>query len=175
MRLNLSPFILSIALPLVTSLPLVTLVAHPAIAEVTVPVQKILPDLQDTQIPVLLPDHLPFDSDPLYFNSTATSEGYEVSFEYTPDCQQATPCYLGSLSAQQNGKSIDTTLEGTREVKAIELSDGTTATFVNFCGAYCMARLEWQTDNVLYTITLKNGEEGDLIEIANAAIESGIR
>ncbi|HEY9695822.1 MAG TPA: hypothetical protein V6D10_00910 [Trichocoleus sp.] len=171
MALNLSPLkLLSIALPLVT------LFAHPVIADVTVPVQKILPDLHDTQIPVLLPDRLPFDSDsPLYFNSTAASDSYEVSFEYTPDCRQATPCYLGSLSAQQNGEPIDTTLEGTQEVRTIELSDGTAATFVNFCGAYCMARLEWQAEDVVYTVTIKNGEESDLVEIANVAIEAGVR
>ena len=36
-------------------------------------------------------------------------------------------------------------------------------------------KLEWKNQGFLYTVALRNGEEEDLIKIANSAIQAGKR
>lgn len=59
--------------------------------------------------------------------------------------------------------------------KNIELAKGTKGIFFNGCGPYCTALVEWQSGGVLYRVTMKNGREENLKQIANSAIEAGRR
>ncbi len=138
------------------------------------PVGEILPQLKGkTQVPIFLPSSLPF-SNKVYYKSTATANGYSVEFNHTADCK-ATACYIGAIEAEKGGK-LTTKIGGEREtLKDIQLSGGTKAIFYNNCGAYCTALVEWQSQGVLYRVTMKNGREEALTKIANSAIEAGAR
>lgn len=152
------------------------LFARPSWAKVTVPVEDILSSLGQVEVPVLLPNQLPFPflkEYPVYFNSTVNPSGYEVSFEYTQNCNLATACFIGSITAERNEQ-----IQGSEEAqtsKIVRLADGTKGQFTDFCGAYCMANLHWQSQGVLYKVTIKNGQLEDLVQIANLAIQAGTR
>jgi hypothetical protein len=59
------------------------------------------------------------------------------------------------------------------EFRNIKLFGGTKGIFVNSCGAYCTALVEWKHEGVLYRVTMKNGTQKELEQIANLAIEIG--
>lgn len=146
---------------------------RPSWANVTVPVENILSSLGQVEVPVLLPNQLPFLKEhPVYFNSTANSSGYEVSFEYAQNCNLATACFIGSITAERNN---DQGSEEAQTSKVVRLADGTQGQFTNFCGAYCMANLRWQSQGVLYKVTMKNGQLEDLVQIASSAAQAGPR
>jgi hypothetical protein len=140
----------------------------------TVPTRDILAKLKpSTRVPIFLPSRLPF-SDRVYYNSQTTENGYSVEFNLTPNCQ-GTPCYIGSIEAEKGGQFITREPGLTRTLKNIRLARGTRGVFHNGCGAYCTASVEWQSQGVLYRVSLKNGLEADAIQIANSAIEAGRR
>lgn len=152
------------------------LFARPSWAEVAVPVENILSSLKQVEVPVLLPNHLPFPflrEYSIYFNSTVNPSGYEVSFEYTQNCNFATACFIGSIAAERNGQIQGS--ESAKTSKVVQLADGTKGQFTDFCGAYCMANFQWQSQGVLYTVTIKNGQLEDLVQTANLAIQAGTR
>lgn len=138
------------------------------------PVREILPQLKGkTQVRIFLPSSVPF-SDKVYYKSKASANGYSVEFNYTPDCK-ATACYMGAIEAEKGGK-LTTKMGGDREtLKNIQLAGSTKGIFYNACGAYCTALVEWQSQGVLYRVTMKNGREEALTKIANSAIEAGVR
>lgn len=141
------------------------------------PVSRILRQIKGkTQVPIFLPNRLPF-SGRLYFNSYAETNGYNVGIGSTPNCD-ATPCAIGELSAQRGEQPAtpDSVVGSTNAVfKNIQLARGIRGIFTNGCGAYCTASIEWQYQEVLYRVSMKNGEERILIQIANSAIEAGPR
>lgn len=141
------------------------------------PVRRILPQLKRrTQIPIFLPNRLPF-SGRFYFDSYAEPNAYSVGIGATPNCE-ATACSIGELSAQRGGQPATPDLvEGSTNAvfKNVRLARGTRGVFTNGCGAYCTASVEWQYGGVLYRVSMKNGEERTVIQIANSAIEAGRR
>jgi hypothetical protein len=150
-------------------------ISHASLAETSFPVNEIIQELEgQTSVPILLPSQLPFsEEDSVYFQVEANPDGYTIDLNYTPDCQ-GTPCYIGSISAERNGEATTPWLENPRnEFKEILLANETEGIYVNQCGAYCTALVEWQDGDVLYRVTLKNGREEDLEEIANWTIENG--
>lgn len=139
-----------------------------------VPIPQILAKLKGkAKVPIFLPSRLPF-SDRIYFESEVTQTGYSVSFNYTPNCQ-ATACYIGSIEAERGGQFITPDQGFTRTFKNVQLARSTKGIFHNGCGAYCTASLEWQSQGVLYRVSIKNGTETDAMRIANSAIEGGRR
>ncbi|MBE9227354.1 hypothetical protein IQ264_18155 [Phormidium sp. LEGE 05292] len=145
-------------------------------ALINVPTNQVISPIKGkTQVPILIPSKLPFSElEKVYFNSEVTDKGYSVSFNYTPDCQ-GTPCYIGSIEAERGGEFIKPERGITRAFKRVRLAGGNQGVFHNGCGAYCTATLEWKYQGILYRVTIKNGEEKDLIAIANSAIQAGRR
>ncbi|HEY9853960.1 MAG TPA: hypothetical protein V6D28_31110 [Leptolyngbyaceae cyanobacterium] len=153
-------------------------IATNAIAEINhhpVPTSQIITKLKNsTSVPIFIPSTLPF-SDRLYFNTQGAPNNYTITFDYTADCQGATVCSIGSMEAEKSGRFI-TPLEGTtRTFKNIRLANEIKGVFHNGCGAYCTATVEWQKEDVLYRVSVKNGTESDAVQIANSAIQSGRR
>ena len=159
------------------------LTARPAQADVIVPINQAVAQIERiTDIPIYLPSQLPMEQE-VYLAIEATASSYQVDFNYTPDCR-GTPCYFGAILAEQGGQlspnpftdKAPRDLGGTRETfESTQLSDGTEAQYINGCGAYCTAVLEWQSEGTLYQVTVKNGSKATLLEIANSAIEAGAR
>lgn len=157
--------------------------ARPAQADVIVPVAQAISQIErSTDIPIYLPSQLPMEQE-VHLAIEATASSYRVDFNYTPDCG-GTPCYFGAILAEQGGQlspnpftdKAPRDLGSTRETfESTQLSDGTAAQYINGCGAYCTAVLEWQSEGILYQVTVKNGSKATLLEIANSAIEAGAR
>lgn len=146
------------------------------LALTNVPINQVLsPIKRKARVPIFIPSKLPFsEPEKVYFNSEVTDNGYSVSFNYTPDCN-GTPCYIGSIEAERGGEFIQPERGITKAFRRVRLAGGNTGVFHNGCGAYCTATLEWKRQGILYRVTIKNGEERDLIAIANSAIQAGRR
>jgi len=146
------------------------------LAQTNVPTNQVLSPIKGkARVPIFIPSKLPFsEPEKVYFISEVTDKGYSVSFNYTPDCQ-GTPCYIGSIEAERGGEFIKPERGITKAFKNVTLAGGNKGVFHNGCGAYCTATLEWKYQGVLYRVTIKNGEERDLIAIANSAIQAGKR
>jgi hypothetical protein len=151
-------------------------------ADVAVPVAAILGQIAPTQVPVLLPNQVPINSE-VYPDVTASATQYSVDFYLAPNCK-AGACYYGGISGEQGGQFSESPfgdrpprdLGTVQEVeKPVRLADGTPARFINACGAYCTANLEWKLGNVLYRVTVKNGQLAPMLGIANSAIAAGKR
>ncbi len=123
-----------------------------------------------TNIPVEFPKNLPdAEGEKIYFDWTADNNGYEVSFDYTPDCGGATACNIGYFSANKGGQipSKSDFLENA-EYHYVKLSNGYSAVFTNACGAYCTASIFWKINGVVYSVSLKNGTKQEVMKIANS-------
>ncbi|MEH1874539.1 hypothetical protein [Nostoc sp.] len=141
--------------------------------------KSILPKLnQKTQIRILLPRFIP-ESDgenPIYaIIEAATQKKYEILLGFTPDCNGASACRLGVVTAEAVTRKTPR-LTG----KRVSLAKGITGYFVDFtCGAGCSdATLAWRQQGVQYVVGLKAGdgcanvcdERTSLLKMANSAI-----
>ncbi|MEH2404819.1 hypothetical protein [Nostoc sp.] len=133
--------------------------------------KSILPKLkQKTQIKILLPKFIA-ESDgenPIYaIIEAATQQKYEILLAFTPDCNGASACRLGVISAQAVTHKIPR-LSG----KPVSLAKGITGYFVDFtCGAGCSdATLTWRQQGVQYVVGVKAGDRTSLVKMANSAI-----
>ena len=144
-------------------------------SSISFPVSEIISHMEGkTRIPIFLPSQLPF-SEKVYLESRVETQGYSVVMSSIPNCS-STPCYIGAISAKRGGEPAQPPIRGLRsEFKTIQLAGRTQGVFYNGCGAYCTALVEWQYQGVLYRVTMKNGEEKMLVNIANSAIEAGPR
>jgi hypothetical protein len=139
------------------------------------PVSEILSHMEGkTRVPIFLPSQLPFPKQ-IYLESRVETQGYSVVMSSIPNCS-GTPCYIGSISAERGGEPAQPPPKGFRsEFKTIQLAGRTQGIFSNVCGAYCTALVEWQYQGILYRVTMKNGQEKMLVNIANSAIKAGPR
>lgn len=144
-------------------------------SSISFPVSEILSHMEGkTRVPIFLPSQLPFSGD-IYLESRVETQGYSVVMSSIPNCS-ATPCYIADISAKRGGEPAQPPIRGFRsEFKTIQLAGRTQGVFYNGCGAYCTALVEWQYQGILYRVTMKNGQEKMLVNIANSAIEAGPR
>ncbi|MGB3533991.1 MAG: hypothetical protein WBA13_10800 [Microcoleaceae cyanobacterium] len=159
----------------VVMIPIITTQSKPVSADVEVSISDIKSQLTtETSVPILLPNQLPFELEPIYFNSETTSNGYSVEFWAVPDCQGATACYLGHIEVEKNGEfqPIEPDLSPRSEYKKVTLANNIEGVFYNGCGAYCTAYIEFKYQNALYRVVLKNGTQADLEQIASNMIVS---
>lgn len=133
--------------------------------------KSILPKLkQKTQIKILLPKFIP-ESDgenPIYaIIEAATQKKYDILLAFSPDCNGASACRLGVVSAEAVTHKTPS-LTG----KRVSLAKGITGYFVDFtCGAGCSdATLTWRQQGVQYVVGVKAGDRTSLIKMANSAI-----
>jgi len=139
------------------------------------PFASILPQLKrQTQVPIFLPSTLPIRQTMYYSIDAASANRYTISINFTPDCR-GTPCSLGEVGAERGGQFMSTTGIPRLTVKSITLRNNIPGHFINGCGAYCTATIEWQVQGVLYRVALKNGQEADVVNMANSAIAAGRR
>jgi hypothetical protein len=133
--------------------------------------KSILPKLkQKTQIRILLPKFIP-ESDgenPIYaIIEVVTLKKYEILLGFSPDCNGASACRLGVVSAEAVTPKTPR-LTG----KSVSFAKGITGYFVDFtCGAGCSdATLTWRQQGVQYVVGVKAGDGTSLAKMANSAI-----
>ncbi len=140
-----------------------------------VPFASVLPQLKrQTRVPIYLPSVLPTTETMYYRIVAASTTMYSIDVNYTADCR-GTPCNFAYISAEKGGRLSSARLIPEETVKAITLGNNTPGLFRNACGAYCTASVEWQTQGVLYRVSIKNGQEVDVVGMANSAIATGRR
>ena len=127
----------------------------------------------NTNVPVEFPKNISAaGGEKIYFNWTADNNGYEVSFDYVPDCNGATACNMGYFSANKGGqmpsKSDYLGFSENDEYRYVNLSNGYSAVFTNGCGAHCTASIWWKVNGVLYSVSVKNGTKQEVMKIANS-------
>jgi hypothetical protein len=123
-----------------------------------------------TRIPVLLPDAMPTDSDPLYADDYASRKAYFLDLSGAPDCGQATACFEAEFSGQKGGTPYG--------FKPVRLARGRHGHFKpTTCGASCSpAMISWKERGATYTIQANVAhEKATLVKMANEAIRRGPR
>jgi len=143
------------------------------------PLASLLPKIKrKTTVPILLPGEI-FSFDlPIDYDLQGDRDHYELSLYLTPGCR-AGACYVGSFTAERQGKLTPapeiTELNSRDTFRKIRLANGIEGIYVNVCGAYCTAAVEWQSQGVVYRVVGKNGYQPYLVKLANSAIRSGAR
>jgi hypothetical protein len=142
-------------------------VAFPALADTR---SEVIAALQNkTNIPVEFPGKLPDTDEKIYLNGSADNNSYTINFDYTQDCSGSTACSMGYFTATKGAQiQSKSDYSGNDEYQYIKLNNGYNAVFINTCGAYCMALIEWKVNGVVYSVYLKNGTKEEAMKIANS-------
>lgn len=130
---------------------------------------------RQTRLPIYLPNGP--NEDKIYPYIQASPDRYAVSFDFTPDCHSATACSIGEISAERGGQysKFDNPPPPHAEDKPVKLARNLEGRYTHGCGAYCSATVAWKSQNVLYRIYLKNGNQARVVQLANSAIQAGLR
>ncbi|MEG4289978.1 hypothetical protein Q5692_02035 [Microcoleus sp. C2C3] len=128
-----------------------------------------------TRVPVFLPSRLPLsDLQQVDFDVQAGSHGYIVGMYLGKGCR-AGACYFGTIEAKRNEPFSPPSQLPQDTYRSIELAGGFRGIYFNNCGAYCTAFVEWQRLGVLYRVTMKNGRQQEVVQIADSALQAGQR
>jgi hypothetical protein len=141
------------------------------------PLVPVLPELKHrTQLPILLPTHLPALLGPaVYATAEGTPTSYTIHLESDPDCHQADVCFVGELRAKKGGElsypdpvQIDKVIQGRYQPAT--------------CDSTCSPpAIEWKMNGVLYTaqLTLRarnaRDQRSEMLQVADSATRSGAR
>ena len=135
---------------------------------------KALPRVEaKTRIPVLMPDTLPTEIDPLYASSFATKKTYFLDLAGAPHCGGATACFEAEIRGEKGGTPFGP--------KPVALARGRHGHFKPLtCGGSCSPpSIAWKERGATYTIQAnvgnKHTERRILVKMANEAIRRGPR
>ena len=135
---------------------------------------KALPRVEaKTRIPVLMPDTMPTEIDPLFASSFATRRTYSLDLGGVPHCGGATACFEAEIRGEKGETPFG--------LKPVTLARGRHGRFKPLtCGASCSPpSIAWKERGVTYTIQANVGnqhtERRILVRMANEAIRRGPR
>ncbi|WP_156518797.1 SH3 domain-containing protein [Phormidesmis priestleyi] len=149
-------------------------VAPRSLADVVVPIDQALVQIEGTQVPILIPSVVPNVRE-TYVRGRGTIEGYSLDFSFTPTCD-GTACNYAWMTAERGGAFFNPDELGPRDtIASVKLAKGIQGQFANTCGAYCLAQVAWQSQGVLYRAVVKNGQKDVVLALANSAILGGER
>ncbi len=124
-----------------------------------------------TKVPVRLPARLPDlgqGTERIYaVIVNAVSSGYQIVLDFTPDCGGETPCRLATLSATQHATK--------QTGESVRLARGITGYFneASIGANVSDGTLTWCQQGVQYSVGIKAGDVKEVVELANAVIQSG--
>lgn len=157
------------------SFPLAILgIATPGLANVAVPVETIRLQLQEqTQVPLFIPTEVP-TLDVVYIGTYGDPNSYRI--EFNANSCYATACNFATLEVSRDGELITPEDLGRYDsaIEPIELPGGIRGQYVNICGPYCRAYVEWQYQGVVYSSSIKNGSRTDAIALARSTLANGV-
>lgn len=166
------------SVPTASSLPTVS--SFPTGQSVAPIFRAVLPQLEaETEIPILLPGHVPLPEGEVHADAEATSHEYAVHLGYTPGCR-GTACFVGLFAARRTEGAY----HGGEELEeTVRLANGIEGYFNPVrCAASCgPAVVEWTQDGVRYRFALKafstdaEPEKQAMIGLASSAITAGDR
>ncbi len=126
-----------------------------------------------TQVPILLPQTMPSETDDLYPEGRGRRNGWNLDIGLAPDCGGSTVCFFASFTADRRDPMV-----GSRRVT---LARGRHGRFKPLtCGASCSPpAISWRERGATYTIQARVGtkrtERSILVSMANSAIRRGPR
>jgi hypothetical protein len=126
-----------------------------------------------TPVPILLPDSIPSDIEPLFPSGGGSEKEYSIGLAAVEDCGGATACFVADFSAQRGGRPFGP--------RTATLANGRKGRFKPLtCGASCSPpSIAWKERGVTYTIQAnvgdKRSERRILVRMANQAIRRGPR
>jgi hypothetical protein len=175
----------------------------PSIPNAATLFDSVLPQLQQqSKTPILLPTYIPASGRRQPAPATATNLtvyaalpkpqpklGYDLVLGYTPDCTGGNACRLGSVQgipkpvqsieeAYSSAKDPALKRPGTQEMMGpVALSKGIQGWFIpSTCGANCSdALVVWDDNGYRYSVGIKVGDKASLVQMANSAIDQGVR
>jgi hypothetical protein len=127
---------------------------------------------QQTPLPILLPNTMQMDVDPLYASGGGSEQEYSIGISTVQDCG-ANACFIAEFEGHKGGKPW-----GTRKAT---LANGIKARYTPLsCGGSCSPPiLEFKTRGVVYRIQGEFGpakrNRANLVKMANEAIRQGPR
>lgn len=163
--------------------PLLVLTMFRPVQAAPIPVERVVREMQtQTDLPIWLPDAIP-EMEQVYVSFYFEPNSYLINFDYTADCGGSTACLYGYLSAERNGQ-FSTAADLSPlirpgiprdEIVPVQLANDMSGQFVNTCGPYCMATVQWKLGGILYSAAIKNGTQANTVALANAILQSGVR
>lgn len=157
------------------TLPFLLWVSSTPVSAAPIDVEQVIAELEpQTDLPIWVPDEVP-GMDEVYISFSILPDYYLINFDLIPGCQGATACNYGYFEANRNGEFITvedlnpTIRQGMPldEIVPIRFENGMSGQFVNTCGPYCLARVQWRLGGVLYSAVIKNGAQEATVELAN--------
>lgn len=118
-------------------------------------------------IPVLIPSVLQNEVGRVYESVDLAQPGkYRISFALSPDCHEATACYVGTVTG-----GIASDISDARQ-QHVRLRDRTSAMFVPYgCGGSCGASsLGFWRHHVWYLLQLKSATKAEALRAANSML-----
>ncbi|MEL6381459.1 MAG: hypothetical protein AAFQ89_03100 [Cyanobacteria bacterium J06626_18] len=157
-------------------LPLLLWVNDTHVSAAPIEIERVIAELQpQTTLPIWMPDEVP-GLEQVYISLYTTSGLYSIYFDLTPDCGGATYCNYGSFTAEQDGQFWTPDDLGPRdEIAFIRFENGMSGQFVNTCGPYCTAKVQWRLGGILYNATIKNGTQAATVDLANNILQGDVR
>ncbi len=116
------------------------------------------------RLPAALPD-LGQGSDRVYAVVLhADSQSYSLLLAFTPDCNGASVCRIGSLSGAKTSRKV--------RGKAVRLKKGIIGRYAEAdCGANCSdAVVSWREGAYAYSAGVKAGSQADAVGLANSTL-----
>jgi hypothetical protein len=137
--------------------------------------RSIADNMDETNIPVLLPSRLPDLRRTAFVDAEVTAQGYRITIQSDPECNHVNACFLGLLSGEKGARLA--------LPQKLQLADGTAARFQPpACGGSCsLPTIEWKMGEVVYTIQLalspvdEKQARAVLAALASDAIKAGPR
>ncbi len=131
---------------------------------------------QETQVPILLPEHLPsLRTHPVYASASGNDDSYAIRLESDPDCDHANACFLGFFKAK---RGVQTAFPDVVNIDKDIQGRFTAST----CGGSCSSpTIQWNLNGVAYTVQLNlpTGNQAKarslMIEVARESIIGGNR
>ncbi|MEO1096091.1 MAG: hypothetical protein AAFX01_14465 [Cyanobacteria bacterium J06638_28] len=164
-------------------LPILLWGSTASVSAAPVDVEQVIAELQQqTDLPIWIPDEVP-GIDEVHISFNVLPDAYWINFDLIPECQGVTACNYGYFEANRNGEflTVDdlnpTVRQGIPqdEIIPVRLENGMSGQFVNICGPYCLARVQWRVEGILYSAVIKNGTQEATVELANIILQGAER
>ncbi len=147
----------------------------------TVDLVAMLPQLNPTKIPILLPSRFTLTHGrPIALFASADANSYSIALAVSPDCGGANACTVGYIGGERVKPGTELPF-----ATIVPLAKGIKGAFKPLsCGASCSPpEIAWIQHDVMYSIQLKGvstktddaSVQAEFVKLANSAIQAGPR
>ena len=154
----------------VISLNAVLAIGIPKVSAVELPLSELVEGVHDIQgalaFPIIAPRYLPTNEN-LFWKASVYEGRYSISFGYQSHCTDSTACNWGFFTGAKQS-DLDS---GNTKGEKVNLAKGRVGYYTVQRGTAPYELLSWNQNGGSYTVQVKGGRKGQLIAIANSAID----